>query len=66
MECRPTCNLGRCFDWQMGWGDLGIFGEPNKETRFLDRMADEGLTLTDVYASSSVCSPCMSLVDVSQ
>ena len=49
----------------MGWGDLGVFGEPNKETPFLDRMAAEGLTLTDMYAPSPLCSPCKSLVDVS-
>jgi len=46
----------------MGWGDLGIFGEPNKETPFLDRMAAEGLTLTDVYAANPLCSPCKSVV----
>jgi len=42
----------------MGWGDLGIFGEPNKETPFLDTMAAEGLTLTDMYAANPLCSPC--------
>jgi len=44
--------------WQMGWGDLGIFGEPNKETPYLDRMAAEGLALTDMYAANPLCSPC--------
>lgn len=41
----------------VGWGDLGVFGEPNKETAFLDTMAAEGLTLTDVYSANPLCSP---------
>ena len=56
-----VCNL-IFLNCQMGWGDLGIFGEPNKETPFLDRMAAEGLTLTDVYAANPLCSPCKSVV----
>ncbi|KAG8182187.1 hypothetical protein JTE90_017138 [Oedothorax gibbosus] len=41
----------------MGWGDLGVFGEPNKETPNLDRMAAEGATLTDFYTANPLCSP---------
>jgi len=48
----------------MGWGDLGIFGEPNKETPFLDMMASEGLMLTDLYAANPLCSPCESVSDI--
>lgn len=42
----------------MGWGDLGIFGEPNKETPNLDKMASEGTVLTDFYTANPLCSPC--------
>ena len=42
----------------MGYGDLGIFGEPNKETPNLDRMAAEGVLLTDFYTANPLCSPC--------
>lgn len=41
----------------MGWGDLGILGQPSKETPHLDRMASEGMLLTDFYAANPVCSP---------
>uniref|UniRef100_A0A6M2CIF3 Putative secreted protein n=1 Tax=Rhipicephalus microplus TaxID=6941 RepID=A0A6M2CIF3_RHIMP len=42
----------------MGWGDLGIYGHPARETPNLDKMASEGTLFTDFYAASPVCSPC--------
>lgn len=42
----------------MGYGDLGVFGEPNKETPNLDKMAAEGALLTDFYTANPLCSPC--------
>ena len=42
----------------MGWGDLGVFGEPAKETPNLDKMAAEGMLLPDFYAANPLCSPC--------
>ncbi|XP_055949788.1 N-acetylgalactosamine-6-sulfatase-like [Argiope bruennichi] len=41
----------------MGWGDLGVFGEPSKETPYLDQMASEGTLLTDFYTANPLCSP---------
>ncbi|KAH6947441.1 hypothetical protein HPB50_019030 [Hyalomma asiaticum] len=41
----------------MGWGDLGIYGHPARETPNLDKMASEGILFTDFYAASPVCSP---------
>ncbi|GFS03735.1 N-acetylgalactosamine-6-sulfatase [Elysia marginata] len=41
----------------MGWGDLGVFGEPNRETPNMDRMAAEGLLLPDFYSANPLCSP---------
>ncbi|VDI54009.1 N-acetylgalactosamine-6-sulfatase [Mytilus galloprovincialis] len=41
----------------MGWGDLGVFGEPNKETPFLDKMAAEGMIFPDFYSANPLCSP---------
>ena len=43
---------------QLGWGDLGCFGEPNKETPYLDQMAREGMILTNFYSAAAICSPC--------
>ena len=41
----------------MGWGDLGILGQPAKETPNLDRMAAEGVLMTDFYSANPLCSP---------
>jgi len=41
----------------MGWGDLGIFGQPAKETLNLDRMAAEGILFPDFYSANPLCSP---------
>lgn len=41
----------------MGWGDLGVFGQPSKETPNLDAMAAQGMLLTDFYTANPLCSP---------
>ncbi len=41
----------------LGWGDLGCYGEPEVRTPNLDRFAAEGLRLTDCYAGHANCSP---------
>ncbi|KAK0149297.1 N-acetylgalactosamine-6-sulfatase [Merluccius polli] len=44
----------------MGWGDLGVFGQPSKETPNLDRMAAQGMLLPNFYTANPLCSPCES------
>lgn len=41
----------------LGYGDLSCFGEPGYRTPHLDRMASEGMRLTDFHSNGSVCSP---------
>ncbi len=41
----------------LGYGDLGCFGHKAIKTPCLDRLADEGMRLTNCYASAPVCSP---------
>jgi len=41
----------------MGYGDLGCYGNTFVETPNIDRLAREGLRFTDAYASAPVCSP---------
>ncbi len=41
----------------MGYGDLGCYGQKLIPTPFLDRMAEEGCRFTDFYSGSTVCAP---------
>jgi arylsulfatase A len=41
----------------LGYGELGCYGNPQAVTPNLDRFATEGLRLTDCHSASSVCSP---------
>jgi uncharacterized sulfatase len=41
----------------LGYGDLGCFGQRTIQTPNLDAMARDGLRLTDFYAGTTVCRP---------
>lgn len=41
----------------LGYGDLASFGHPVIKTPNLDALADDGMTLTNYYAPSPLCSP---------
>ncbi len=41
----------------LGYGDLGVFGHPTIKTPNLDRLARQGLKLTQFYAAASLCTP---------
>jgi arylsulfatase A-like enzyme len=41
----------------LGYGDLGCYGQKLIRTPCLDRMAAEGIRFTDCYAGSTVCAP---------
>ncbi len=41
----------------LGWGDLSCFGHPTIATPNLDRMAAEGMRMTQFYVAASVCTP---------
>lgn len=54
-ERRPNIVLINCDD--LGYGDLGCYGSERNATPAIDRLAAEGLRLTDFYVASPVCSP---------
>ena len=41
----------------MGWGDLGCYGNAFHETPHIDQLARESLRFTNAYAGAPVCSP---------
>lgn len=41
----------------MGYGDVGSYGGPDARTPNIDRLAREGVRLTDAYANGAVCTP---------
>jgi arylsulfatase A-like enzyme len=53
----PPPNVIIIFADDLGYGDLGCFGHPTIATPNLDRMAREGLRLTQFYVAECVCTP---------
>jgi len=41
----------------LGYGDLGVYGQQRIETPNIDRLADSGMKFTQHYAGSPVCAP---------
>ncbi len=53
---RPP-NIVFLFADDLGWGDLGCYGNPRIKTPALDKLASEGSLFTQFYVAGSVCSP---------
>ncbi len=41
----------------LGWGELGCYGQKKIRTPHIDRIAAEGMRFTDAYSGSPVCAP---------
>lgn len=52
---KPNILFILCDD--MGYGDLGCYGQPFIRTPHLDAMASEGMRFTQAYAGSPVSAP---------
>jgi arylsulfatase A len=52
---RPNFLIILCDD--LGYGDLACYGHPVIRTPNLDRLAAQGVRLTDCYSAAPVCSP---------
>ena len=53
----PPPNVLVVFVDDLGWADLGCYGNPFNETPNVDALATRGLKFTDAYAACPVCSP---------
>jgi arylsulfatase A-like enzyme len=58
----PRPNLIWIMADDLGWGDLGCYGQKVIQTPNLDRMAAEGLRFTHFYAGATVCAPSRSVL----
>jgi len=56
-QAAETPNIVVIFCDDLGYGDLSCFGHPTIRTPNLDRMAAEGVRLTQFYSASPVCTP---------
>ena len=50
----------------MGYGDLGCYGQEHILTPNIDKLAEEGVRFTDCYAGSTVCAPSRSVLMTGQ
>jgi len=50
----------------LGYGDLGCYGQETLKTPRLDQMATEGIRFTQCYAGSTVCAPSRSVLMTGQ
>ena len=50
----------------LGYGDLGCYGQKEIRTPHLDRMASEGMRFTQFYAGATVCAPSRSVLMTGQ
>jgi len=56
-EAAKRPNVVILFADDLGHGDLGCYGHPQFKTPMLDRMAEEGVRLTDFYVPVPYCAP---------
>ena len=47
----------------LGYGDIGCFGQKKIQTPNIDQLASEGIRFTQAYAGNAVCAPCRSTPD---
>jgi len=62
----PRPNIIFILADDLGYGDLGCFGQKRIKTPCIDRLAAEGLRFTDCYAGSTVCAPSRSCLMTGQ
>jgi arylsulfatase A-like enzyme len=62
----PKPNLVFILADDLGYGELGSYGQKLIQTPHLDRMAAEGIRFTRFYAGSTVCAPSRSVLMTGQ
>ena len=63
---RDKPNFVFIFADDLGWGDLGCYGNQQIKTPTLDELAKNGVLFTQFYVNGSVCSPSRAAIMTSQ
>ena len=53
----PRPNIIFILADDLGYGDVGCYGQTKIKTPSIDRMAVDGIRFTQAYAGSTVCAP---------
>ena len=61
-QSAPPPNIVFIMADDLGYGDLGCFGQKIIQTPNIDRLAAEGIRFTDAYAGCTVCAPSRSVL----
>ncbi|MFT5732409.1 MAG: arylsulfatase A [Planctomycetota bacterium] len=56
VQARPT-NVVLILADDLGWGELGCYGQEKIRTPNLDRLASQGMLFTQCYSGAPVCAP---------
>ena len=66
IQAKPKPNLIFILADDLGYGDLGCYGQELIKTPRLDKMAAEGMKFTRFYSGSTVCAPSRSVLMTGQ
>ena len=56
VQSRPP-NVVLIMADDLGWNEVGAYGQKKIRTPNIDRLAEEGIRFTDHYSGSTVCAP---------
>lgn len=62
---RPT-NVVLILADDLGWGELGCYGQEKIRTPNIDRLASQGMLFTQCYSGAPVCAPCRNVLMTGQ
>jgi|WetSurMetagenome_2_1015567.scaffolds.fasta_scaffold23704_3 arylsulfatase A len=60
----PRPNIAYILADDLGYGELGCYGQRKIRTPAIDRLASDGIRLTPHYSGSPVCAPSRCMSDV--
>ena len=66
LTSKPRPNIIFILADDLGYGDLGVYGQQTITTPHIDGMAREGLRFTQAYSGSPVCAPSRSVLMTGQ